>query len=43
MTKLGFVLSAALVLGSAAAYAFAGDRDFDGLVSGIAYCARFES
>jgi hypothetical protein len=36
MTKLGFVLSAALVLGSAAAYAFAGDRDFDGLVSGIA-------
>jgi hypothetical protein len=36
MTKLGFVLSTALVLGSAAAYAFAGDRDFDGLVSGIA-------
>jgi hypothetical protein len=36
MTKLGFALSAALVLGSAAAYAFTGDRDFDGLVSGIA-------
>jgi len=36
MTKSGFALSAALLLGSAATYTFAADRGFDGLVSGIA-------
>jgi hypothetical protein len=35
MTKPGFALSAALLLGSAATYTFAADRGFDGLVSGI--------
>jgi hypothetical protein len=36
MTKLGIALSATLLLGNTSAYAFAPDRDFDGLVSGIA-------